>query len=526
MFLLLTSYCVAQNTATISGTIKDSSGTTWIRAYWRANLVGTANPVFKDGTAVIKTVTGSLSSGAISGTLARNDKIAFPNTSWTFTICPFVSSPCQIISGVHVNASSVDVSLQLNPFIVAPAILSNGVPVAGFATSEVAYQKSEPYNNTQPNAGQLFYDAVNDKYVYWSTATQAWKDVGGSSGCVTDCVLTDPLGNQIINQPNTSQFEIVTNTGPTFQQTKNGVFIFNHQTAFQTLSVGTSSCLSCMTWFGGNVTGDGSALFGFQKSGATREFTNLYDDELYFFASYFLLDNCYQGTSFQCDPANINEGGPVYSYNVSVGSTTVTLPSACPGFYNTGTGGDGQNCGPLGTIGNEASWKLFYKVDSSANTVTIVPSTGQTIAGFPSGVVLSQQYQGVELLSNGNNGWYVIGVTNPASLSTTGTKAVCLKDGTNCPASQNRNIQLVTVTTPCTTGSSSYDHCQNAFTWPTAFPDNNYSIFCFGDTSSDPRAQLLDVSNGTKTPTGASVTTVTEGSVAVSYFKIYCQGIE
>lgn len=178
-------YAMAANTATINGTIADSSGTTWNFASWQAVLVGTVNAHYKDGTPVITTVNGYLSSGVISGTLGRNDMIADPNTTWTFTICPFTSSPCQTVAEVVISSASVDVSTFINARLVPISILSQGATISAFNNAEISSPTNSPYNGQQPTAGQISYNITSDLYQYWSTKNQAWENfINGSGACV------------------------------------------------------------------------------------------------------------------------------------------------------------------------------------------------------------------------------------------------------------------------------------------------------------------------------------------------------
>jgi hypothetical protein len=84
-------------------------------------------------------------------------------------------------------------------------------------------------------------------------------------------------------------------------------------------------------------------------------------------------------------------------------------------------------------------------------------------------------------------------------------------------------VQAATTTSTCTTGSSSYDACDSSLTWPVAFADTDYSVTCVGVNASDPRAVIHAVS--LKTTTGVTASTVTEGSVAVSFGEIDCIGV-
>jgi hypothetical protein len=74
----------------------------------------------------------------------------------------------------------------------------------------------------------------------------------------------------------------------------------------------------------------------------------------------------------------------------------------------------------------------------------------------------------------------------------------------------------------CRTARHSYSSCTTALTWPTAFPDVNYSVTCTGIGPSDPRAGL---SIANRSAASVTVNIVTYGSVAVSFSEIDCMAV-
>lgn len=88
-------------------------------------------------------------------------------------------------------------------------------------------------------------------------------------------------------------------------------------------------------------------------------------------------------------------------------------------------------------------------------------------------------------------------------------------------------IQQVRTTSTCTTGSSSYDNCNNTLTWPVTFGDTAYTTTCSGKAPSEVGAgndapTLNLVSN---TATTITVITQTQRSQTAHFTEIGCMAI-
>lgn len=83
--------------------------------------------------------------------------------------------------------------------------------------------------------------------------------------------------------------------------------------------------------------------------------------------------------------------------------------------------------------------------------------------------------------------------------------------------------QTVSTTNICTTDNNSFATCTGKVTFPLAFSDTTYSIFCQGINPSDPRAMLQGAT--VLTNQTAQFQIATEGSVGITYGKITCMGI-
>lgn len=86
------------------------------------------------------------------------------------------------------------------------------------------------------------------------------------------------------------------------------------------------------------------------------------------------------------------------------------------------------------------------------------------------------------------------------------------------------SVQYAENASPCTTAASSYSTCNSTVSWGAAFPSTNYGVYCSGVSPSDGRAAIQGL---TSQSTGnVVVSVVTEGSVAVTYGKIWCIGVQ
>jgi hypothetical protein len=82
--------------------------------------------------------------------------------------------------------------------------------------------------------------------------------------------------------------------------------------------------------------------------------------------------------------------------------------------------------------------------------------------------------------------------------------------------------------TPCTTGSSSFDTCDNSISWPVAFADANYSVTCTGVTAvdgSNPTTGRVNLQIASQSTISVTVRTVTLGASAVHWTQFNCTGV-
>ena len=82
--------------------------------------------------------------------------------------------------------------------------------------------------------------------------------------------------------------------------------------------------------------------------------------------------------------------------------------------------------------------------------------------------------------------------------------------------------------TPCTTGSSSFDTCDNSISWPVAFASANYSVTCNGVTAVDganPTTGRVNLQIASQNTVSVAVRTVTLGASAVHWTQVNCTGV-
>ena len=155
----------AQNTATLTGTVTDSSSQVWAYATWKAsiNVPGSGTPMYSGscGSAgpVPRSFTGQLD---VSGTfaaasVARNSCIVPSGTTWTFTLYSLTSAPPTVITPpVTITGTTYAAGGVLSATLQPPIVPSSNFSYS-YNTSEIA----NPVNgngtvNTISNMSYLF----------------------------------------------------------------------------------------------------------------------------------------------------------------------------------------------------------------------------------------------------------------------------------------------------------------------------------------------------------------------------------
>ena len=194
VLLSLVVHISAQNTATLTGAIVDSSSQVWGFATWQANInvpsggtpmysgaCGTAGPVPRSFSGILD-VTGSF----VTATVARNSCIVPNGTTWTFTLSSLTSAPPSIIAPpVTISGTTFAAGGVLSTTLQPPVVPSSNFSYS-YNTSEIA----NPVNgngtvNTISNTSFLF--------------NNGWIQIGGG-GCTGSSVTGNvAFNNQVGN---------------------------------------------------------------------------------------------------------------------------------------------------------------------------------------------------------------------------------------------------------------------------------------------------------------------------------------
>lgn len=166
------------------------------------------------------------------------------------------------------------------------------------------------------------------------------------------------------------------------------------------------------------------------------------------------------------------------------------------------------------------------------------PSPGTIGTTAPNIGVFTQLQANTSFKLNGSSTITSVQGTDVKLLSagtfTGGTGAALCKDSLGgattigCVTSGISQIEAVTKSSNCDTGSSTYDSCSDVITWGTAFADSGYIAVCSGvgpstvSGSSPPAGTLNPVS---QTASSITVQTQTQRSEDVTFASINCHGI-
>lgn len=184
--LLLASVLHAQNTATLTGTVTDSSSQIWAGATWIAtlNVPGGGTPMWLSGGTVPRSYsgqldsTGTFTSGSVIG---RNSQIVPAGTTWQWTVYSLTSGPASVLS----TPSTVT-----NTTFAAGGVLSAGVtpPSVPASNQAYAYNVNEIINSVNGNG---YVNTISN--TTWLFNGSAYVELGGGAGC------TGPTGNYSLN---------------------------------------------------------------------------------------------------------------------------------------------------------------------------------------------------------------------------------------------------------------------------------------------------------------------------------------
>jgi hypothetical protein len=163
--LLLVALPLAAQTSVITGTtVTDSDSVVWNNATCTISLnydhtQFPVNPPYRKDTGASFPMTPGCAingSGALTATVTDTSYIVPANSTWTFNICPNVSSPrCGAVT-IPVVGASPNISSQITAAIPAPRI-GGGVGAFAYADVEVLAVPNNSYYNTSTAVGLRCY---------------------------------------------------------------------------------------------------------------------------------------------------------------------------------------------------------------------------------------------------------------------------------------------------------------------------------------------------------------------------------
>lgn len=370
--------------------------------------------------------------------------------------------------------------VSIGPWVVPQYFDNNGRPCAGCKLASFAAGTTTPQatysdpDGTFPNTNPIILDSSGRARVYLT-------------GSAYKLVLSDASSNQIwsVDEVVSTNNGLLTSNNTwlgtqTFQATTN----FNGQANF---NVGFTS-------LGPNTLGGGGSISGTYSGSPTLSGTWNF-----------------QGATFagEVDAQNIVISGQLFSTNTTMPPFVVMSNQLVTNLNaNLLEGADWPSPGTIGTtapnigVFTQLQANTSFKLNGST-ALTSVQGTGDVkllSAGTFSGAT------GTGLCKDANGGATTAG----------------------CSTSGFSQIQSSNNVSPCTTGSASYDSCNNTIIWATSFADNSYLVTCSGIGPVDGanptpgRAYTQIISHSTSSVTVATVTT---GSAAVSWAEIDCTGV-
>lgn len=173
---------LAAGATSVTATVTDPDASVWINATYTFQLVGNRAPYLSGGVTFPLTVSGTTNgSGVLSATVTGLDTITPTGASWELTICSQTSAPCQIIQGLPITGSSVDLSTNISSALIAPRFIG-GVGTFGYADVEV--------QNLQ--FGMVYWNVTsNSCRQYTGTAWGSCSTGGGGAGLGTANTFTN-----------------------------------------------------------------------------------------------------------------------------------------------------------------------------------------------------------------------------------------------------------------------------------------------------------------------------------------------
>jgi hypothetical protein len=312
--------------------------------------------------------------------------------------------------------------------------------------------------------------------------------------CTSNCILTDPKGNQVIKQPAGTELNINRLTGD--------------NTAAASFTFGANPNLDLSSWNPAMLRiGRTINLRGGSEIGSANEFgvvIHMVSDPTSSPASYE-KDGLFVRVS-QADRSSgasiTRDGVAIHGAGEIAGTNTLGRTWGADFTATTNEGGDGLATATELDIINNSTAQPLIDTTTSKYALTIVPMGTQpstagiwyatTGPGFYRGIIVRDIVPGGDALNIPNN----IPITardsadtadmnvlyvNPANALTIGSPAnstmTLAAPGiwNDSPAMKHINFGA-----SCTVAAGIGKTCMSAYSWPTAFPDENYTVSCTG----------------------------------------------
>lgn len=202
LLLIISSFCAGQIMTVVTGTITDPSGQAFIsgsvqadyhRPQGRAGTKPQSNgqPIVEHGAQNFAVMDAT---GTFSLAIADLQTVSPAGGSWVFTLCPFASGTCSVVTSQAVTGTTIDLG----------ASLSNGVAVITVVATPAlskAYQDKE----IVIAPGVIWLDVVANQIKYMDALGNIYPITGGTSG---NALITNPTQtsqNSITPQNSTTQ---------------------------------------------------------------------------------------------------------------------------------------------------------------------------------------------------------------------------------------------------------------------------------------------------------------------------------
>lgn len=187
--VIVTPLLRAQNTATLTGTVTDSSAQIWASATWVANInvPSGGTPMWISGGAVPRSYTGQLDSTGtfVSGSVVgRNSQIVPAGTTWTFTMFSLTSSAPSIVGPLTITGTTYAAGAVISPAISPPIVTSSNL--------SYAYAPGEVIN---PVNGNGYVNTISKSLFLYNNG---WVAMGG--GCTGSSVTGNVAFNNQVGQ--------------------------------------------------------------------------------------------------------------------------------------------------------------------------------------------------------------------------------------------------------------------------------------------------------------------------------------